>query len=179
MSYLDFLAIKEANHIEPTAEKLGLTLKRQGNQLRGPCPSGQGGDRALVITPEKEAWYSFGLGKGGDVISLVALVHKCSPKEAAAWLSGDTQPEKKPSKAQTTTAGKPSEGFQPLEYLVSDHEAVIAIGLQPDDAARLGAGFAPRGVLRGTVAIPVRDEHGKLLGYVGCVDVRLPSTWRF
>lgn len=184
MAYLDFQTIKDANPIEQVAAKLGLVLKKHGNQLRGPCTSGKGGERALVITPEKSAWYSFGINKGGDCIALVSHIKGLSPKEAAQWLSGEQEPEKKSqdkpaevreSSANTQTDGKPSEGFRPLEYLDPNHEAVIAIGLDPVDAARLGAGYSPRGVLRGTVAIPVRDETGKLLMYVGCRDVVLPK----
>lgn len=166
------------------AERLGLQLKKERNQYRGNCPSGADGERKFVITPEKGAWYSFAAQKGGDVISLVSFVKGCDLKTAAAWIAGETDvPEKKTvansevreSSANTQTDGKPSEGFRPLEYLDPNHEAVIAIGLDPVDAARLGAGYSPRGVLRGTVAIPVRDAAGKLIMYVGCRDVVLPK----
>jgi DNA primase len=178
MSYLDFETIKNENPIEQVAERLGLKLKAGNGQLRGPCPSGQGGERALVITPAKSAFYSFGLGKGGDVIALVALVKECSPKEAAEWLAGDKPPEKKrdASKAGGT---KSSEGFKPLDYLEPDHEAVIALGFDPDDAKRIGVGYAPRGGCKQTVAIPVRDESGKLLGYLGITEAILPKQWHF
>ncbi|MGX7894391.1 CHC2 zinc finger domain-containing protein [Tsuneonella sp. HG222] len=179
MPYLDFAAIKEDHTIESVADRLGLELKKNGAQLRGPCPSGKGGERALVITPEKGAWYSFGLNKGGDCISLVSLVHGLSPKDAAAWIVGDQQPEKKKPEAaeKERAAEEPSEGFKPLEYLVSDHDAVTALGFDPTFAASVGIGYAPRGVMRGTIAVPVRSSKGKLLGYIGVTDAKLPSNW--
>jgi len=68
--------------------------------------------------------------------------------------------------------------FCKLIYLEPDHPAVEAIGLSSEDAERIGAGYAPRGILKGTVAIPVRDESGKLLGYIGAIDVKLPPSFK-
>lgn len=174
MSYqYDFARIKEEHKIEDVARRLDLKLKKHGEAFRCPCPSGQGDERALAITPAKNAWFSFAAQKGGDVISLVAFVRNCTPKEAAAYIVGNQvqQPEK------SIQAEKPSEGFKPLEYLIHDHDAVVALGFDPQDAQRLGVGFAPRGVLKGTVAIPVRTEDGKLAGYIGIVDAKLPPKW--
>lgn len=184
---LDFQQIKQDHPIEQVAERLGLKLKKAGAQLRGECPSGAPGDRKFVITPDKGAWYSFAAGKGGDVISLVSFVKGIGAKEAAAWIVGETSvPEKKQSqsaeqperRATKEEAGKPSEGFQPLPYLVPDHEAVVAIGFPTDFATELGIGWAPRGVMRGFVALPVRDCNGRLRGYVGIQEAKLPTSWQ-
>lgn len=176
-SFVDFSEVKSCYSIVDVAERLGLELKKSGNQLRGPCPSGAEGERKFVITPEKNVWYSFALNEGGDVISLVALVRQCSAKEAAQWIVGDTEPEKKKRSKRTSSQERPERGFRPLDYLEPDHLAVESLGFTVEDATRIGAGYAPRGILRGTVAIPIRDETGKLLGYLGAIDVILPSQW--
>lgn len=172
MPYYDFEQIKADNPIEHVAEQLGLQLKKSGGQFRGPCPVCDGGPRCLAITPSKSAWYCFGAKLGGDVIALVGHIKDCDAKTAAQFLSSPEKMEQKP---------KPSEGdgFKPLEYLVADHEAVIALGFEPDDAERIGVGYAPRGVMRGKVAIPVRDEAGRLLGYIGVEECVLPGSWHF
>lgn len=167
--FVDFEQVKANNRVEQVAEQLGLELTKRGEQLRGKCPSGEGGERAFVITPAKQAWYSFAAEKGGDVIALVSFVKNMSAKEAAEFLNG-TVPEK-------TDEVKPSEGFKPLEYLDPDHDAVLAIGFEPDDARRLGIGYAPRGLMKGTVAIPVRLDDGTLCGYVGATELKLPPKW--
>lgn len=175
---IDFQEVKAAHPITEVADRLGLTLKKDGAALRGKCPSGAEGERKFVITPAKGAWYSFAAQKGGDCISLVAFVKGIGLKDAAAWIIGDNEPEKKkPKAAEGEPAAKPSEGFKPLDYLQYDHEAVIAVGFDPDVAMKLGIGYAPRGVMRGTIAIPVRDSNGKLCGYVGVTDAKLPSNW--
>lgn len=178
---LDFAQIKRDHNIKDVAERLGLTLKKNGATYRCPCPSGEGNERGFVITPEKGVFYSFPKQKGGDCISLVAFVQGCDLKTAAAWITGDQNvPEKKKrvEPAEKEPEAKPSEGFKPLAYLQPDHPAVDALGFDPEFAKQHGIGYAPRGVMRGLVAIPVRDSKGRLMGYIGTVDARLPSTWR-
>lgn len=170
---LDFAKIKEDHPIEKVAERLGLTLKPNGQALRGPCPSKPGDDRSLVVTPAKGAWYSFSAQKGGDCISLVAFVQGVGPKEAAQWIAGEaTVPEK-------STNSEARGGFKELDYIQPDHEAVIALGIEADDAKRLGIGFAPRGMMKGTVAFPIRTADGKLAGYIGVTDATLPPKWNY
>jgi len=176
MSFVDFEAVKAANPIEKVAERLGLELKKSGHQLRGPCPSGEGGERALVVTPSKSVWYSFALEKGGDVLALVQQVNGGSAKEAAQFLSGDTVPLEKRSTRQSNDEGE-ERGFRPLEYLDPNHAAVEALGVSSEEATALGWGYAPRGILRGKVAVPIRTEDGTLAGYIGIEEVTLPPKW--
>jgi len=177
--FLDFETIKKQNPIEQVADQLGLQLSKRGNQLRGECPSGDGGDRAFVITPSKQAWYSFAKSTGGDVIALVSFVNGVTAKEAAQFLHDlSTVPEKK-ANTPSSNKSKPSEGFKPLEYLRSDHEAVSALGFDPNDAEKIGIGYSPRGLMRGMVAIPIRIADGSLIGYIGVTEAKLPPQWQF
>ena len=178
-SFIDFEEVKATVKIEDAVRMLGLELKERNGQLRGPCPiCEKGGERSLCITPSRQKWYCFGCQTGGDVIALAAHIKGIHPKEAAFFLIGKEPQE---SKSEQRQKPKPSEGegFQPLTYLQHDHEAVEALGLEPEDAKRIGAGYAPRGVMRGQVAFPVRDETGKLLGYLGVQEAVLPSSWKF
>lgn len=178
-NYVDFSEVKANHPIEQVAERLGLKLKKNGPQLRGQCFSGAEGDRKLVLTPAKGLWYSFALNEGGDVIKLVSLVNKVSPKEAVAWITGDTVPEKKPVVASSQERGEPRGGFSPLTYLEADHPAVEALGFDAEVAEALALGYAPRGVLKGTVAVPIRKEDGTIAGYIGIEDpVKLPPKWQ-
>ena len=174
--FIDFEEVKAANPIGDVAERLGLDLKRAGHQLRGPCPSGEGGERAFVITPAKGVWYSFGLQQGGDVLALVELMNDCSTKEAAQFLVGETVPPERRSERQSKESA-PERGFRALDYLEPDHVAVEALGIEPEDARALGLGYAPRGVLRGTVAVPIRRSDGAISGYIGITEAKLPPKW--
>ena len=73
MPFIDFAALKDRVPIEDAIRKLDLDLKERNGQWRGPCPACKsGGERALVITPAKQAFYCFGAKTGGDVIALAA-----------------------------------------------------------------------------------------------------------
>lgn len=175
MSYIDFEEVKAANPIGEVVERLGLDLKKSGKQFRGKCPSGEGGARALVITPDKGVWYSFGLKRGGDVLALVQLVNDCSLKEAAQFLLEGTVPLEKAKKSSPKRGSE--RGFAPLDYLQPEHDAVDAVGFPVEVAEIIGIGFAPRGILRGQVAVPIRTDDGTLVGYIGIEEAVLPPKW--
>lgn len=184
MAYLDFEAIKEKVDLEEAAKYLGLQYRIKGNQFRSPCPACKGGDRQLAITPGK-GFYCFGAQKGGrDAIALVAHVRDCGMKQAAQELweryctpSGKgSSKEEVPGTVPQSAEAKETQKFQPLAYLRADHEAVEAVGFDPAIAQRLGIGYAPKGVLRGTVAVPIRDESGELIAYIGITEATLPRS---
>lgn len=171
--YIDFEEVKKTVSIEDAIARLDLDMKKNGKQFRGPCPACRsGGERALVATPEKGAFYCFAAQKGGDVIAFVAHIKGCGQKEAAQFLAGDTVP---PEKEQEERSER---GFKPLDYLQTEHEAVVALGFDSSVAEAVGLGYAPRGVMRGTVAMPLRLEDGTLVGYVGITDARLPAKFQ-
>ena len=177
MSFIDFEAVKADHPIDRVADLLGLQLRMKGQGWRGKCPVCESsGDRNLVVTPDKGVYYCFTAEAGGDQLALIGHVRQCTVKDAAQWLAGDrphgdTKPKEK--------ADKPSEGFKPLEYLQAEHPAVEAIGFDPDVAQALGIGFAPRGVLKGTVAVPLRRSDGAIAGYVGLTEIdKHPPKWQ-
>jgi DNA primase len=181
--FIDFEKVKADNAIEDVADALKLVMKASNNQFRGPCPACQaGGDRALVITPAKGAFYCFGARKGGDQIALVAHILNLPMKDAADWLDGgnskvqdSTVPRK--STVPESERGNETQKLAPLTYLEADHPAVEAIGMDAEVAKALGAGYAGKGLMRGTVAIPIRDDLGNLLGYIGVTEARLPPAF--
>ena len=177
MSFLNFEDIKASNPIADVATKLGLNLTKSGASFRGKCPSCESsGDRNLAITPEKNLYFCFTHGKGGDQLQLVSHVLGIPTKEAAQYLAG--QPSKDTSK-EKMKGEKPSVGFAPLDYLISDHPAVVALGIEPGDADRMGIGFAERGLMKGLVAVPIRLTDGRLVGYLGLTEAKVPSSWKW
>lgn len=177
--FIDFAEVKERVSFADTISLLSLELKRSGNQWRGPCPScQQGGDRALVVT-EGRGFFCFSLRKGGDQIALAAHILDLSAKDAARELaeragivpSRNSTEGKVPSRTVPESEGGGGSKLSPLSYLEPEHEAVLALGFDPEFAKAHGIGYAPRGVCRGSIAIPFRAEDGTLLGYVGVQDI--------
>lgn len=187
MAFVDFAELKARTSFGKTLEVLGLSLKQQGNQWRGPCPTcNKGGDRALVVT-EGKGYFCFADAKGGDQIALVAHILELSVKDAASHLAQATGNSTGTSNTRTSprqplpeseTAQGGTKTFTPLAYLESDHPAVEAVGFDPEFAKRHGIGFAPTGTMRGNVLIPFRDENGNLIGYIGGTDFVLPKAFK-
>ena len=176
--FVNFDEVKQRVSFEQAAQLLKLQLKKgSGNQFRCPCPAcPNAGDRALVITPEK-GWYCWGIRKGGDVIALAAHVMNVGAKEAAAFLSPDQAEKPSRPTVPESEPGKEVKTLAPLQYLEPDHEAVAAVGFDAQVAQALGIGYAGKGMMRGYVAVPIRDEHGTLLGYIGITEARLPPSF--
>ena len=173
MGYVDFAELKSRLPMTQAIRLLNLELKHANGQWRGPCPvCQQGGKRALVITEAKSAFYCFGCKLGGDVIALAALIRDCSVKEAAQFLAGecgvtaDTQPTKPDTVPEESRKGlEGRRPLQPLSYLEPGHPKLKALGLSEEPCRAFGAGYAPKGILRGRMAIPIHDLDGNLVAY--------------
>lgn len=173
MSFVDFAEVKASHPIETLIERLGLTMTRRGEQYRGPCPVCQsGGPRALVITPAKQAFFCFAAKQGGDVISLAAHIRGETIKDAAHWICG----EGKPGQSDTVPATVPNENrkgseerrlLKPLTYLETNHPKLKPLGIASETLEHFGAGYAPKGLMRGRLAIPIHDPDGGLIAYAG------------
>lgn len=180
MPYVDFSAVKERVSIEEAAALLGLKLHKSGSQLRGPCPICRaGGERALAVTPAKNLFYCFAAQSGGDQIQLAAHVRNLKLTDAAEFLGGtSTVPSTRTvptvSKDKATHPPAPQTGMSPLDYLDAEHPAVEAAGFNSTEAQALGIGYAGKGMMRGCIAVPIRDETGTLLGYIGVTEARCP-----
>jgi hypothetical protein len=144
---------------------LELELKPSGNQMRGICPiHGGSNNREFVVTPAKGLWYCFGGCGGGDLISLYAQMKGLSTKEAAQEIVERTAPQTVPK----ATGGKRSDRrLQPLAYLETEHAGVEALGVAPETLDHFGAGYAPKGIMRGRLAIPICTMAGELVAYCG------------
>ena len=180
MSYVNFREIKETITVEQAMIYLGLKMKAEDGAYRSECPTCKaGGNRALVITPEKSAFYCHTAKKGGDVISLVAHIHGTGMKEAAQFLlDRSAKAEVKKTVPQKNDKGTDTSVFQPLAHLHYDHERVKALGMDEETAQTMGIGYAAKGLLKGMVAVPVRLADGHLCGYIGIThDAKVPTTW--
>jgi hypothetical protein len=54
---------------------------------------------------------------------------------------------------------------------------VEALGLSQETAEALGIGYAPKGMMKGYVAIPMRLPTGELTGYIAITEAKLPKEF--
>ena len=180
MPFIDFADVKARVSIEEAAEKIGLNLKPSAGKLRCPCPVHGGGDRAIVITPEKGLFCCFGSrpSTGGDQIQLVAHVKEISVKDAAEFLGGTvplsrnkTAPpnNKSPSTVPTSPPGR-KPGFDVAAYaakLDPGAPALASLGISAETLRDWKAGYSNSGTNRGRLAIALHDRDGNTIGFAG------------
>ncbi|MFP4588350.1 MAG: DNA primase [Candidatus Acetothermia bacterium] len=61
-------------------------LKQTGSSYKGICPFHEDTDPSLTVDPDKQLWYCFGCGEGGDVFKFLMEIENLSFPEAAAEL---------------------------------------------------------------------------------------------
>ncbi len=184
---IDFAELKGRISIEDVAHVLLPDIKESNGevkQYRASCPQCKaGGDRALAVTPGK-GYYCNADKRGGDQIALVSHIQGVSMRQAAEWLVerfhlASPAPQTPPPQESTTPpdAVDEGDGLKPLKNLDAAHEAVKALKMPQEVAEALGAGQCAKGLMRGFVAIPLRLPSGKLIGYIGVKDGKLPTKW--
>ena len=150
---VDFADLRKSIPIDRVVDLLGIVVKREGAQLRGRCPLCEDAkERSLVVTPAKGLWFSFCCEQGGDGLQLAAAKLGLGLKDAAEYLIKECSAPQR---------------LQPIDYLQVDHESLQALGLTADVCRHFGAGYKPKGILSGRLAIPLHDDTGNLLAYCG------------
>lgn len=98
-----FQEIKSRVNIVDACRMYGVDLNRAGKAV---CPFHTENTPSFSVSEKKQIWRCFGCGEGGDVIALVAKLHRCTPLDAAKRLDEDfrlhlfdTHPIKKETKS--------------------------------------------------------------------------------
>jgi DNA primase len=192
--WVSFAEVKAAVRMRLVLQDYGVLekLRRSGReQYRGGCPIHRGEGRdAFHAHLGKNVFHCFACGAGGNVLDLVAELEQCSAREAAlrlqrrygagGWAPAPRQPQ--PGEGKLVTEKR--EGNPPLRFslpgLAADHPYVSDRGLSRETASRFAIGYhAGPGIMTGRLAIPIHDEHGRLVAYCGrSVAAELPR-YRF
>jgi len=186
---VNFAAIKQAVAMEAVLRHYqveDIAGSRNG-RYRGPCPihHGEGRD-AFHADLKRKIFHCFSCGAGGDVLDLVALLDRCTLREAAlqlkAWFPDTVRCEGQAT-PQRVTKGKiavnPPLAFR-LREIDGSHAYLGARNIDASTAARFGVGFyRGPGLMSGRVVIPIHDDGGRLVAYAGrAVDGSQPR-YRF
>lgn len=84
----DAMESARAVAIESEIARRGVTLRRAGGELVGPCPACGGRDR-FAVNVARQCWNCRGCARGGDVLDLVKHLDRCTFAEAVATLAGN------------------------------------------------------------------------------------------
>jgi DNA primase len=177
-NFVDFQELKAKVTIVQVLDMLGIKhLKPHGEIMRGQCPVCQvGGDRGFVVTSAKNSFYCFSEKKGGDIIELAARVLRIQHKEAAQRIAahfeiGGMTKAAEPKTETAPTAPEPrASGFDPKAYQASlepAHPALKAYGIPEQTIRDFDGGYCSRGLNRGRLVLPIHDEAGTILAFMG------------
>jgi len=211
LPWVDFKAVKAAVSVEMALTYYAVWLRRgHGPYLRGRCPlpghASKSRSQSFIVNTEKNAWAchsaccveSRGGRIGGNVIDFVAAMEDCSLRDAALklhdWFRVTAPPPLTAHAVSPGTvracAGTASEQRnKPLPFTLRDieqrHPYLAERGVDVNSATYFGIGFYPgKGCMQGRIIIPIRDEQGTLVAYVGRVvgigepKYKFPSGFR-
>ncbi len=188
---IDFDEIKKSVSMDQIVAFLGIPgLKPKGTrQWKGACPFCKGVDCFVVSNDggrEKTgAFNCFKCPAGGDQIELVSLVRGHARKDRqgtfaaakelherfmAASVGAGNSTVNSSSNSSPLPAKERRSGFDPEAYaktLDPAHEALAALGVDPETYRQWKAGYASSGVNRGRLALPIAGKEGTIVGYFG------------
>jgi len=166
-------------------------LRRSGrHQYRGRCPIHQGqGTEAFHANLERSVFHCFACGAGGNVLDFLAAMEGCSIREAALRLQGSagdgrrraTRVASEPGRSQLVT--KKRDVNPPLGFSLDvdcRHPYLARRGIDATTASYFGVGYCGGGgLMRGRIAIPIHDSHGRLVAYCGRAMDGAAPRYRF
>jgi DNA primase len=184
--WINFRQIKDQIPIEQVLRRYGLTLRSMGSELRGRCPlpthTSDNSNNSFSVNRERNVWCCQSIScmgardghLGGTVLDFVAIMERCSTREAALRLREWFDPTALQRDENVSPPHKPSapEPNRPLPFRLQDvdhaHPYLKARGVRSSTARALGIGFyGGPGLMHGRVVIPIRNDKHELVAYAG------------
>ena len=185
----DFRSIKQRISIDRVLARYGLKLRPAGpHTLHGPCPlpthTSRQSQESFSVNLSLQVWSCHSAscitarhGRiGGHVIDLVAIMERCSLRQAGIRLQdwfGGSLPPSHPAPlrpvAGEASAPQPNRplGFA-LQGIDTRHPYLTLRGISSATAQWFGVGmYQGAGFLAGRCVIPIRDQQGRLVAYAG------------
>ena len=185
--WVDFKEIKENVSMEEILDHYGLLkgLKRRKDELIGFCPihdEKHYNKNSFCVSTVKNNWHCFSCGAGGNVLDFVAAMEKVSIREAGLliqkWFGVVSEEDKKLVKEKRKIEEPKEEKKEPgevvnppltfeLKTLDPEHPYLKERGLKEETIREFGLGFCKKGLMKGRIVIPIHNENGELVAYVG------------
>jgi len=185
--WVDFKEIKENVSMEEILDHYGLLegLKRRKDELIGFCPihdEKHYNKNSFCVSTVKNNWHCFSCGAGGNVLDFVAVMENVDIRQAGLLIqkrfgvvSGEDKKlvkEKRKIKEPKEEKKEPEEVVNPpltfeLKTLDPEHPYLKERGLKEETIEEFGLGFCKKGLMKGRIVIPIHNENGQLVAYVG------------
>jgi DNA primase len=183
----DFKSLKQRIPIDHVLARYGVRLRRVGpHTLCGACPlpthTSRQSRQSFSVNLSLQVWSCHSASCiaarggciGGHVIDLVAIMERCSLREAGLrlqdWFSVHTShPVPVRAPAMVSSVAEPNRPLSfTLQGIDTRHPYPTQRGISPATARLFGVGmYHGHGFLAGRCVIPIRDEKSQLVAYAG------------
>jgi DNA primase len=197
-TWVDFKQLKADVTIEQVVAHYGVHLRRiGGTELRGRCPlpthSSSRSRDSFAVNIARNVWSCRSLScmqarggrPGGNILDLVALMERCSIREAALrlqqWSSAAPERFIVPRQASPDPVASENQPLRfALQYVDPTHPYLRSRGVSLQTIRTFGLGlYTGKGLLRGRIVIPIHNASGQLIAYAGrAIDGQEPK-YRF
>jgi len=178
-TWVDFKELREKLRFEDVLRHYKVEINRKGNQHLGPCPlpgHGQsGGSDSFSANLDLGIFQCFGCGAKGNLLEFAALAERVNPKDGRAFRAVALKLQKrffgqlKPAPESKSGSSKEVIVNSILDFelkgLDVSHQFLKDKGLKAETVSHFGLGFCSRGSLKDSLAIPLRNGEGGLVGY--------------
>lgn len=174
---IDFAMLKRKLSIERVLKEYRMLehLRNNAGKMYGPCPVHLGDNpRAFNADLEKNLWNCFTHCGGGSVIDLIMAIENVNAYEAARMgceMLGITVEAVRGSEKSKQVCSELS--------LDAEHPYLTERNVDIETAQYFGIGFCSKGKMAGRLAIPIHDEHDRLVAYCGRTTQALEPKYLF
>ena len=180
--WLNFREIKQTISIEAVLGRYHWKYRRRrGDRVQGCCPIHRGQrEDAFHVDLRNNGFHCFSCQAHGGVLDLVVAMERCSLRQAGLllteWFAVTAELRRLESTVhyqKTAQLIREKERLAaPLQFTLrpvdSEHAYLRERGIDTRTAAHFGVGYyAAPGLLQGRVVIPIHNERGQLVAYVG------------
>ena len=178
--WVSFKEIKETVSMADVLNHYGLfdKLKQKGDYLIGACPIHKGKNKnQFHVSLSKNNFNCFGdCQGGGNGLDFVSKIEGVDIRQAGLLLKEwfEIEPGKKnpkedlPEKAELVKEEKENKPLKfALKHLDQEHPYIKERGLRKETIKEFGLGYCQKGIMAGRIAIPIHNEHGQLVAYIG------------
>lgn len=185
----DFRSIKQRIPIDGVLARYGVKLRSVGpHTLCGPCPipthTSRQSHESFSVNLSRQVWSCHSASciaarhgrLGGHVIDLVAIMERCSLRQAGIrlqdWFGGSVPPSHPAPLRPVAVEAFATQPNRPLGFALQGidtrHPYLTQRGISPATAQWFGVGmYHGAGFLAGRCVIPIRDQQGRLVAYAG------------
>ena len=192
-TWINFKELRAKLDFEHVLRHYQVEVKRKGTQHHGFCPlpnhNGKKNSPSFSANLDRGIFQCFGCGAKGNVLEFAALMEGVDPGDGPAFRAVALGLQEKLCGHVETALSRLKKGVEPpaaavtkpvvaivnapldfeLKGLDQSHPYLKSRGFSPETIASFGIGFCSRGVLKDRVAIPLKDQFGRLIGYAGRV----------